>query len=619
MASRGIRIRHRGSPMSYRTFKHLLGETSLERKCRFIFGGGILILVTLSFYFYGQKTESLVLGQNTQAARMLVNPVVVNLHARYWVGSDFVPVMDSLSSELAPEPQRSLSSYFPKVFNPYSSKSATPSDAFETRVLRKFVEAAANRDRSADAGAQDGVMRFPNGQSLYEERILQGKREYQYMQAVLFQPGCLVDCHQGSTAFNHMMREENGQFVPVRAGDLAGVVSITLPMDQTQKAINRNRAILITAALVTAILAMVASYVIVRYIVVKPLKHLQDVSNAIAAGVLHIRSQIQTGDEFEELSHAFNRMLHNLVAMQQALREVNGDLDRKVDELAQANLSLHELNRVKSDFLATVSHELRTPLNSIIGFSEILSEAPELHDKHRKFVTNIQTSGRMLLGMINDILDMAKIESGRMTIRTEEFSIYDLIDVVRNQLRPMAEKKRIDFQAELAPNMPLLHQDQMKLRQVIFNLLSNAIKFTYDRGIVTLHVSCEGQNLVIRVVDNGVGIAAEDQEMIFEKFRQGRRASKESVLTREHEGTGLGLSIVREFCRLMGGEVSLESRLGEGSTFTVTLPLNHPDLEKADQLSRSYVRQDTPRIDSKDMRPLPAPRFDMGSKRNPMV
>ena len=109
--------------MSYRTFKHLLGETSLERKCRFIFGGGILILVTLSFYFYGQKTESLVLGQNTQSARMLVNPVVVNLHARYWVGSEFVPVMDALSSELAPAAQRSISGFQPKVFNPYSPKS----------------------------------------------------------------------------------------------------------------------------------------------------------------------------------------------------------------------------------------------------------------------------------------------------------------------------------------------------------------------------------------------------------------------------------------------------------------------------------------------------------------
>ena len=588
--------------MSYRTFKHLLGETSLERKCRFIFGGGILILVTLSFYFYGQKTESLVLGQNTQAARMLVNPVVVNMHARYWVGSEFVPVMDALSSGLAPEGQRNLSGYKAKLYNPYSAKSEMPVDSFELRVLQKFVDAAANRDRSADRAAMAGTMRFPNGQSLYEERILQGKREYQYMQAVLFQPGCLVDCHQGSTAFNHMMREVNGKFEPVSPGDLAGIVSISLPMDQTQKAINRNRAILITAALVTAILAMVASYVIVRYIVVKPLKHLQDVSNAIAAGVLHIRSQIQTGDEFEELSHAFNRMLHNLVAMQQTLREVNGDLDRKVDELAQANLSLHELNRVKSDFLATVSHELRTPLNSIIGFSEILSDEPDLKDQQRKFLGNIQTSGRMLLSMINDILDMAKIESGRMTIHLEEFSIQDLADVVTNQLRPMASKKKIDFQVEIAQRIPILIQDQVKLRQVIFNLLSNAIKFTYDHGLVTLKMFTEGHLLVIKVVDNGVGIAQEDQELIFEKFRQGRRSNREAVLTREHEGTGLGLSIVREFCRLMGGEVGLESRLGEGSTFTVRLPLRHPELDKADQLSGTHVRTDAVRVRTPDQR-----------------
>ena len=158
-----------------------------------------------------------------------------------------------------------------------------------------------------------------------------------------------------------------------KAGDLAGAVVVHLPMEQTDKAINSNRAMLITAALVTAILAMVSSYMIVRYVIVKPVKHLRDVSDAIAAGRLNIRSQIQTGDEFEELSHAFNRMLHNLVAMQQELRDVNGDLDRKVDELAQANMALFEMNRLKSDFLATMSHELRTPLNSIIGFSEVLS------------------------------------------------------------------------------------------------------------------------------------------------------------------------------------------------------------------------------------------------------
>ena len=201
---------------------------------------------------------------------------------------------------------------------------------------------------------------------------------------------------------------------------------------------------LITTALVTAILAMVASYIIVRYVIVKPVKHLRDVSDAIAAGKLNIRSQIQTGDEFEELSHAFNRMLHNLVAMQQELREVNNDLDRKVDELAQANMALFEMNRLKSDFLATMSHELRTPLNSIIGFSEVLSASDQLNDRQRRYASNIQSSGKMLLGMINDILDLAKIESGKMEVRTEDFSIRDVCEGLTNSARPIAERKNID-------------------------------------------------------------------------------------------------------------------------------------------------------------------------------
>src|SRR5262249_2192771 len=185
-----------------------------------------------------------------------------------------------------------------------------------------------------------------------------------YIQAILFKPGCLIGCHDKNQnqIDNHVWRPaQGGKWVKVKAGDLAGAVVIDLPITETNKAISRNRAILITTALVTANLAMVTSYVMVRYVIVKPVKHLRDVSDAIAAGRLTIRSQIQTGDDFEELSHAFNRMLHNLVTMQQELRAVNNDLDRKVDELAQANLALFEMNRLKSDFLATMSHELRTP------------------------------------------------------------------------------------------------------------------------------------------------------------------------------------------------------------------------------------------------------------------
>ncbi len=257
-------------------------------------------------------------------------------------------------------------------------------------------------------------------------------------------------------------------------------------MEQTNHKINLNRAILISTALVTAILAMVASYVIVRYVIVKPVKHLRDVSDAIAAGRLNIRSQIQTGDEFEELSHAFNRMLHNLVAMQQELREVNDDLDRKVDELAQANMALFEMNRLKSDFLATMSHELRTPLNSIIGFSEVLAGTEQLNERQRRYASNIQTSGKMLLGMINDILDLAKIESGKMEVRIEDFSIRDVCEGLTNLTPADRRAEEHHLECRLDEAIPLLRQDPGKLRQILYNLLSNAIKFTPEGGRVTL-------------------------------------------------------------------------------------------------------------------------------------
>ena len=400
-----------------------------------------------------------------------------------------------------------------------------------------------------------------------------------------------------------MRRDGRGKFVQVRAGDLSRAIVVNLPMDQTNKAIHHNRAILIAAALVTAIVAMFASYVIVRYVIAKPVKHLRDVSDAIAAGKLTIRSQIQTGDEFEELSHAFNRMLHNLVSMQQELREVNGDLDRKVDELAQANLALFEMNRLKSDFLATMSHELRTPLNSIIGFSEVLSGNEGLNERQRRYAANIQTSGDMLLAMINDILDLAKIESGKMEVRVEDFSIRDVCEGLASMARPVADRKNIDLECRLDEAIPLLRQDAGKLRQILYNLLSNAIKFTPEGGKVTLRAQAEGRVVVISVADTGIGIAEEDRDKIFEKFRQaGQPGQADGVLTREHQGTGLGLSIVRELSKLLGGDVHLESRAGHGSTFTVRLPLQLPGNRKF-EVSLSDERIDLSKARRVETRP----------------
>ncbi len=561
--------------MSYRTFKHLLGETSLERKCRFIFGGGILILVTTSFYWYGQKTEKLVQSQTPLIARRLVNPTVVNKHYKSdkFVNSDTARMFEQLSHSF--KSQDDLPTYEGYLLNPYKEQSRKEGEAlddFEKSTLARFLDSALK----GPATHQKKQYTFADGTSMEASRNLPGKTEFQYMQAFVFKQEC-IDCHEA-----HSYRQlPSGKSVEIKVGDLACVAEIRLPMEQMNREINQNRAILISAALVTAILAMVASYAIVRYVIVKPVKHLRDVSDAIAAGKLTVRAQIQTGDEFEELAHAFNRMLHNLVAMQQELRAVNRDLDRKVDELAQANLALFEMNRLKSDFLATMSHELRTPLNSIIGFSEVLSGSDQLNERQRRYATNIQTSGKMLLGMINDILDLAKIESGKMEVRTEDFSVRDVCEALASLARPIAERKNIDLECRLDEAIPLMRQDPGKLRQVLYNLLSNAIKFTPEGGKVSLKAQAEGRFVVLSVADTGIGIAEEDRETIFEKFRQAAKPGQgDGVLTREHQGTGLGLSIVRELTRLLGGDVQLDSSPGQGSTFTVRVPLQLPGNRK---------------------------------------
>ena len=320
---------------------------------------------------------------------------------------------------------------------------------------------------------------------------------------------------------------------------------------------------------------MIAAYLIVRYVIVKPLEHLREVSDEVRRGNVNARADIHTADEFEELGVAFNRMLRGLVESQEELRQANESLDDKVDELARANMHLYEMNRLKSDFLATMSHELRTPLNSIIGFSDVLSSIESLDDKQNRYVQNIRSSGRMLLEMINDILDLAKMEAGKMELRIGRFNVAAAISAQCDMLRPLAERKRIDVFAEVAPGLEAVEQDQSKVQQILSNLLSNAVKFTPEGGriTVTAYPADSGATMVLEVADTGVGIAPEEQQAIFEKFRQSRVfQAGDDAMTREISGTGLGLSIVRELCRLLGGDVSLESHLGRGSCFTVRLP-----------------------------------------------
>ncbi len=540
--------------MSYRAFKRLLGETSLERKCRFLFGAFILLLITSSFWLYARQTEGLAYDQLTTTCRLLVIQIVDRQLAttcRPHPSRSAPDAEESKTTEQELDEFRrdwgvpgSLGKYRIWKVTPNTKPEQMPSDNYTVQRLKEF---------------QDD----PN--KLEDNDLLLSNGPHLYYAAVRASESCLK-CHR------EIQQKANPDLPEMQAKDLIALIKIEVPSEAIQAieaGVHVNRAVLISIALVTAILIMAGSYLIVRYVIVKPVKHLKAVSDAISAGELNVRSEIQTGDEFEDLSHAFNRMLRNLVNMQDRLRKVNGDLDRKVDELAQANLALYESNRLKSDFLATMSHELRTPLNSILGFSEVLQSTVGLNDKQTRWVGNIRSSGEQLLALINDILDLAKIEAGKMHVRISEFSIYDVCEGLLTMFRPMAEKKNIEMRGAFASDIRLLRQDVVKLQQILSNLLSNAVKFTPEGGRVLLKAEADKTHFTLTVSDTGVGIAAEEQELVFEKFRQAG-----SALTREHAGTGLGLSIVRELSKLLGGEVTLQSDLGRGSTFTVRLPLH---------------------------------------------
>jgi signal transduction histidine kinase len=520
--------------MSYRAFKRLLGETSLERKCRFLFGSGVVVLIFLSFSFYAYRTEHLAYDQTILTCRLLVAPIRDQHH---W---------NLFKNDLHNAPQaKQFASFDHVILNEPGSEyqyhflSDKFDDSYERELYKEFLR--------GDGRTEDSRQRPSDQMLLYYAPIRAASK--------------CMSCHQE-------IAKKKGQDT-LAENDLLAMVRIRMPTKSIEEGVHWNRAILATTAIATAILIMVGSWIIVRYIIVKPVKHLKEVSDAISAGELNVRSEIQTGDEFEDLSHAFNRMLRHLVSMQDQWRKVNADLDRKVDELAQTNMALFESNKLKGDFLATMSHELRTPLNSILGFSDVLLSGDTLTDKQRRWVSNIQTSGQKLLNLINDILDLAKIESGKMQVRLENFNLQDICDGLLNMFRPLAEKKNIDLRSQIEPDMPTLRQDITKLQQILQNLLSNAIKFTPEGGRVLLKAEADTKYATIAVMDTGVGVAREEQDLVFQKFRQSG-----NPLTREHAGTGLGLSIVRELCKLLGGEVTLQSELGRGSAFTVRLPLH---------------------------------------------
>lgn len=252
----------------------------------------------------------------------------------------------------------------------------------------------------------------------------------------------------------------------------------------------------------------------------------------------------------------------------EAVASENRQLIRR---LQQTSSDLDRANRAKSEFLANMSHELRTPLNAVIGYSEFLIEDAMQMDPetNKTFLENILTSGHDLLRLINDILDLSKVDAGRMELHPEDFLLFEAVQSVHAVIKPLADKRQQRLELQVDPAVGIVFHDSGRMKHVLYNLLSNAVKFTPDRGTIrtTARLGAEGW-FEVAVSDTGIGIRPEDLDQIFAEFQQ-----IDSGYARAQGGSGLGLSLVRRFTHLMGGQVHVESKLGAGSTFTLRLPL----------------------------------------------
>lgn len=613
--------------ISYRALKKLIGESSLERKCRFLFGFALLFLITASFWLYASRTRRLVEYQQVLRAQMMVSQVLRLVHYPKLISAALNPELSSSlnSSDKArininegPKISPSLSDsthrysgsestlppnvvLFNKTLNElpgtsdktlWGLTSATDElpdneDGFEAR--RRFLDEESPEDeyfvfKSAEGDRPRELVYFAAIRNVESCRACHLAGERKALTIPLVRQG-----PEAPTVTNGPAGQDNAGDTSKEQGTkepkppLLSIARIQISLEAVDAQLSRNRAILLATGIVTSFLAMLAAYAIVRYIIVKPVQHLKDVSDEIARGNLNLRADISTGDEFEELSHAFNRMLRHMMTVNDELRSLNDSLDGKIDQLAQANMELFNNNKLKDDFLATISHELRTPLNSILGFSDILQSAANLDERQKRYVHNIQTSGQSLMVQINDLLDLAKIESGKMDLHRTEVQIADLLELQMQQIMPLADRKNIDLRIEPPPQpLPLVQQDRSKINQILTNLLSNAIKFTPEGGRVRIASRLSEPDFIeFSVEDTGIGIPLQEQEHIFEKFRQGSTGTgTRDHVKREYEGTGLGLSIVRELARLLGGDVSLRSEFGKGSLFSVRLPIVAPDKKK---------------------------------------
>lgn len=453
----------------------------------------------------------------------------------------------------------SQSTYTTRFVNFNPRNQADEPDEFETAALDAF---------SAGTSAEYyGITQY------------EGKKVFRYLAPMRIEENCL-DCHgepAGEIDVTGYAKEGWG------IGDVGGAISIVMPLDvytESEQASIVQDVIFFGGMLVVCLLII---YAALSYLVTRPLSKIQLGVECIQTGDLNVQlAYTESSREMNTLMTEFNQMARELSDIYDNLEtqvddrtaqlaKANGVLEQQRTQLEEANERLRDDNQYKSDFLAMMSHELRTPLTSIIAFTELLNrDSRPLDEKEAETRSEIEANSRALLLMINDILEMSRLDAGRTDLNIEIVDLGDIAGMVETVVQPLADKNRVSFACEIDPDVPLVEADFEKMRHVLENLCGNAVKFTPEGGSVKLcmvhHPECH--EVWIRVTDTGIGIAKADQQRIFERFVQA-----DSSPSRKYNGTGLGLSLAKEYTEMHSGTLSVESEPGAGSTFTVRIPV----------------------------------------------
>jgi len=516
-----------------------LWPLSLAEKCRLAFGAAVVFILFLAlllpYIWMGQLTKKGLLDTNRAKAQALF----LRLHFQLEPSTDSaLPALDSTGAAADVNDAEIRWIRFAK-------DDKEPLDQL-TDQQRKTIELlmdAETRDDGITLTEVDGVLWS------------------RYVRIFRATEGC-ISCHnpEGSAAAFSLNEPVGAALIQSR-----GVGS------ELSRTILLNRVWIGVSWLIGVTGAIVAFYWITQRVILRPVRQLRALANNVAEGNLDIRSSIATRDEYEKLAKAFNHMLDALQAAQEKLREANRQLDAKIVELSERNIELFKANKVKSEFLANISHEFRTPLNAILGFAQVLRDKPSLMktEKGKKYAENIITSGNRLLTMINDLLELAKTQAGKMELHIEETSAKNLCEGLIASLSLITRKKKIKVRYTVEPDIPPLRTDAGKVQQILYNFLSNAVKFTPPRGRIEVHAGMLDEKTVrFAVSDTGCGIPEAEREKIFDKFSQ-----IDGSITRESAGTGLGLAISKELATMLAGSIGFESELDVGSTFWLDIPV----------------------------------------------